>query len=55
METPAGFAAHASGLHVATMMRCGREGCADTTLDAQKQPDGTIVLRCGCTDRVLRR
>lgn len=40
---------------IATIMRCGREGCPQPILSPVRRHDGSVVLRCGCTDRVLSR
>lgn len=40
---------------VATLMRCGAPGCPDRDLEAQHRPDGSLALRCGCTERILTR
>lgn len=36
--------------------RCKNTGCADPAIrEIERQADGSRILRCGCTDRVLSR
>lgn len=43
------------GHGVAVLMRCNRPACPDSMLTPATLADGSSVLRCGCTDRVLSR
>lgn len=44
-----------NGHGVAVLMRCSRPDCPDSMLRPERLADGSSVLRCGCTDRVLSR
>lgn len=44
-----------NGHAIAVLMKCGIPGCPDPNLEARPNPDGTLALRCGCTERVLTR
>lgn len=44
-----------NGHQIAVLMKCSTPGCPDPDLEAQQRHDGTLALRCGCTERVLTR
>lgn len=41
--------------HVGTLMRCRVPECPSPVLEATRELDGGLLLRCGCTDRHFRQ